>query len=81
MLNAAAKTGRFFKQEAGVGRGGTAVWRLKTQDEFLQTSNARSKETRKFVFRNLEDIVQVRISLVLGRLRSQAVFFSKGKEC
>lgn len=58
MLNAATKTLRFFKQEPPPRTAAAPIWRLKTQEEFLQRPNGRSKETRKFIFRNLEDIVQ-----------------------
>uniref|UniRef100_A0AAF5PV18 non-specific serine/threonine protein kinase n=2 Tax=Wuchereria bancrofti TaxID=6293 RepID=A0AAF5PV18_WUCBA len=59
MLSTAAKTHRFFKQihDNGV----APYWRLKTPEEHEQETSSKSKETRKYVFNNLDDVSQVNI--------------------
>lgn len=59
MLSTAAKTHRFFKQihDNGV----APYWRLKTPEEHEQETSNKSKETRKYVFNNLDDVSQVNI--------------------
>ncbi|VDO18013.1 unnamed protein product [Brugia timori] len=36
-------------------------WRLKTPEEHEQETSSKSKETRKYVFNNLDDVSQVNI--------------------
>ncbi len=57
MLNAAAKTHRFFKQDHQHAM--PVYWRLKTQEEHEHETCTRSKETRKYVFNCLDDMAQV----------------------
>lgn len=53
MLAEAVKTNRFFK----VVKNPTTYWRLKTQEEFEADSPSKSKETRKYIFNCLDDII------------------------
>ncbi|KAI6240937.1 Homeodomain-interacting protein kinase 4 [Aphelenchoides fujianensis] len=53
MLTDAVKTNRFFKMI----KMPTPYWRLKHPDEFERESAVKSKETRKYVFNCLDDIV------------------------
>lgn len=57
MLNAAAKTHRFFKQDHQ--HSVPVYWRLKTPEEHERETSSRSKETRKYVFNCLDDMAQV----------------------
>lgn len=53
MLTEAVKTNRFFKMV----KSPTSYWRIKTAEEFEADSPAKSKETRKYVFNCLDDII------------------------
>jgi serine/threonine protein kinase len=63
MLQSAAKTHRFFKQEtATLGTHHRQIyWRLKTPEEHERESGTRAKETRKYMFNSLADIAQVEV--------------------
>ncbi|CAJ0584401.1 unnamed protein product, partial [Mesorhabditis spiculigera] len=58
MLEAAAKVHRFFKEiKVTNGGPGQNYWRLKTTEEFEQSSaHTKSKETRKYIFNCLDDV-------------------------
>jgi serine/threonine protein kinase len=63
MLQQAAKTHRFFKQESTMlGTHHRQVyWRLKTPEEHERETGNRAKETRKYMFNSLADISQVNL--------------------
>ncbi|XP_075044161.1 homeodomain-interacting protein kinase 3 [Mixophyes fleayi] len=62
LLNMGTKTSRFFCREASVQYPG---WRLKTLEEHETETGLKSKETRKYLFHTLEDIVHVNIVMGL----------------
>lgn len=55
MLDKATKTSNFFVRDALYHN----TWRLKTAREYHGSSNLKSKESRKYKFRQLEDIKYV----------------------
>lgn len=56
MLNKGVKTNRFYIKEKG-------NYRLKTIHEFESNSSVKAKETRKYVFNTIEDIMMVHINV------------------
>ncbi|KAI6176903.1 Homeodomain-interacting protein kinase 2 [Aphelenchoides bicaudatus] len=57
MLAEAVKTNRFFKMV----KTPTTYWRMKTQEEFEADSPSKSKETRKYIFNCLDDIIALHL--------------------
>lgn len=49
-------------------------WRLKTPEEHEQETSSKSKETRKYVFNNLDDVSQVWISNLQSLLKKMAKY-------
>lgn len=57
MLTEAMKTNKFFK----IVKSPTTYWRMKTQEEYEADSPSKSKETRKYIFNCLDDIVSLHL--------------------
>lgn len=58
MLNAAAKTTRFFHRQTD---SNYPFWRLKSPEEHEAETGVRSKEARKYIFNCLDDMAQVNV--------------------
>lgn len=58
LLNAAAKTTRFFHRETD---SNYPFWRLKSPEEHEAETGVRSKEARKYIFNCLDDMAQVNV--------------------
>ncbi|XP_018112930.1 homeodomain-interacting protein kinase 3 isoform X1 [Xenopus laevis] len=62
LLNAGTKTSRFFCREPDAPY---PSWRLKTLEEHEAETGIKSKETRKYIFNNLDEIVHVNMMVDL----------------
>lgn len=59
LLNAATKTTRFFRRENT--ESNYPFWRLKSPEEHEAEYNIKSKEARKYIFNNLDDLAQINV--------------------
>ncbi|XP_065318100.1 uncharacterized protein LOC135926233 isoform X2 [Gordionus sp. m RMFG-2023] len=68
MLNVAVKTEQFFCKESN---GKYHYWRMKTSKEYEDTTNIHPNETRKYIFNNLDDLVNINASVSLASATAQ----------